>query len=207
MCSKSDAPKVFISPIFSVSSTCCSKAHPNNISLYFPQLSSFTSLSITICSVFSVQSTFGLYHTHFTRATPIKPDPDKRVVMTNKSHDNPFYIIIAPLHRSWNGGILDSSWCVSVRPSARSSARPSVCRQGFPNFLKYMYIYYSIHFIHGIYHYGVILLAPIHFRVPNVLDHSGYGLSQWKTTLHCSGVFHWLSTYPEWSFCAAEATM
>ena len=33
-----------------------------------------------------------------------------------------------PLHRRWNGGILDSHRCLSVRPS--------VCRQGFRNFLK-----------------------------------------------------------------------
>ena len=30
-------------------------------------------------------------------------------------------------------------------------------------------------------------------------DHSGYGLSQWETTLHCNIVSHWLSPYPEWS--------
>ena len=30
-------------------------------------------------------------------------------------------------------------------------------------------------------------------------DHSGYGHSQWKTTLQCNVVSHWLSPYPEWS--------
>ena len=30
-------------------------------------------------------------------------------------------------------------------------------------------------------------------------DHSGYGLSQWKETLHSKVSFHWLSPYPEWS--------
>ena len=28
-------------------------------------------------------------------------------------------------------------------------------------------------------------------------DHSGHGLSQWETTLHCNVVSHWLSQYPE----------
>ena len=37
-------------------------------------------------------------------------------------------LIISLLHRRWNGGILDSPRCLSVRPS--------VCRQGFRNFLK-----------------------------------------------------------------------
>ena len=41
-------------------------------------------------------------------------------------------IIIPPLHRRWNGGILDSPWCLS----GRLSVRPSVCKQGFRNFLK-----------------------------------------------------------------------
>ena len=30
-------------------------------------------------------------------------------------------------------------------------------------------------------------------------DHSGYGLSQWETTLQCKVVSHWLSPCPEWS--------
>ena len=30
-------------------------------------------------------------------------------------------------------------------------------------------------------------------------DRCGYGLSQWKTPLHCNGVSHWLHPYPEWS--------
>ena len=33
----------------------------------------------------------------------------------------------------------------------------------------------------------------------NCRDRSGYGLSQWGTTLHCNVVSHWLSVYPEWS--------
>ena len=32
-------------------------------------------------------------------------------------------IIIPPLHRRWKGGILDSPWCLSVRPSVRPSVR------------------------------------------------------------------------------------
>ena len=31
------------------------------------------------------------------------------------------------------------------------------------------------------------------------MDHSGYGLSQWETTLHCNVVSLWLSPYPEWT--------
>ena len=30
-------------------------------------------------------------------------------------------------------------------------------------------------------------------------DHSGYGLSKWRTTLQCNAVWQWLSPYPEWS--------
>ena len=29
--------------------------------------------------------------------------------------------------------------------------------------------------------------------------HSGYGFSQWETTLQCNVVYHWLSPYPDWS--------
>ena len=36
------------------------------------------------------------------------------------------YIIKPPLHRRWNGGILDSPRCLSVRPSVRLPVRPSV---------------------------------------------------------------------------------
>ena len=63
--------------------------------------------------------------------------------------------IIPPLHRRWNGAILDSPRCLSVRLS--------VCRQSFPNFLKKTVG--SIHFIPNIYPYGVSLLVPTYFRV------------------------------------------
>ena len=33
---------------------------------------------------------------------------------------------------------------------------------------------------------------------------SGYGLSQWKTTLHCNVISHWLSPYQEWSLCISQ---
>ena len=66
--------------------------------------------------------------------------------------------IIPPLHRRWNVGILDSPRCLSVRPS--------VCRQGFRNFLKKL-LAQSIPYIPGIYPYGLSLLTPIHFCVPN----------------------------------------
>ena len=42
-------------------------------------------------------------------------------------------IFIPPVHLRWNGGILDSP---DVCPSVRPCVRPSVCRQGFRNFLK-----------------------------------------------------------------------
>ena len=29
-------------------------------------------------------------------------------------------------------------------------------------------------------------------------DHSGYGISQWETTLQCGFVSHWLTPYPQW---------
>ena len=32
-------------------------------------------------------------------------------------------------------------------------------------------------------------------------DHSGYGISQWETTLQCNVVSHWLSPYTKWSLC------
>ena len=33
------------------------------------------------------------------------------------------------------------------------------------------------------------------------MDHSGYGISQWETTLHWNIVSHWLSPYPEKAAC------
>ena len=38
----------------------------------------------------------------------------------------------------------------------------------------------------------------------NNVTFSGYGLSQWKTTLHCNVVSHWLSPYQEWSLCISQ---
>ena len=35
-------------------------------------------------------------------------------------------------------------------------------------------------------------------------DNSGYGLSQWGTTLHSNVVSHWLSPYPEWSLLRSK---
>ena len=32
-----------------------------------------------------------------------------------------------------------------------------------------------------------------------LMDHSGYGLSQWDLKLHCNVFSHWLSPYTEWS--------
>ena len=47
-----------------------------------------------------------------------------------------WWLVIPPFHWRWNGGILDSPRCLSVRLSVRPSVRPSVCRQGLRNFLK-----------------------------------------------------------------------
>ena len=37
-------------------------------------------------------------------------------------------------------------------------------------------------------------LLLCHYRLR---DHSGYGLSQWETTLHCKVISHWICPYPE----------
>ena len=66
-------------------------------------------------------------------------------------------IFIPPLHRRWKGGILDSPWCLSVSPSVRLSVH--VFPQLFAKTIG------SIHFIPGIYTYGVSLWTPIDFRV------------------------------------------
>ena len=44
-----------------------------------------------------------------------------------------------------------------------------------------------------------ICLPPKSLKLLWNRGHSGYGLSQWETTLHCNVVSHWLSQYPEWS--------
>ena len=55
-------------------------------------------------------------------------NPDTSVVSFDKllCHDYVKIFIIPPLHRRWKGGILDSPWCLSVRPSVRPSVCPSV---------------------------------------------------------------------------------
>ena len=40
-------------------------------------------------------------------------------------------------------------------------------------------------------------IHDVHYQAPK--GHSGCGLSQWETTLHCNVISHWLSPYPEWS--------
>ena len=60
--------------------------------------------------------------------------------------------VIPPLHRRWNGGILDSPRCLSVRPSVNKGS-PELFEKTIG----------PIHFIPGIYPYGVSLLTPIHF--------------------------------------------
>ena len=93
----------------------------------------------------------------------------------------------APPKVKW--GILDSPQCLSVRLSVRPPVRPSVCRQGFRNFLKKTIG--SIHFIPGIYPYGVSL-DPYTFRVPSLifgplvakyLAENGVSGTFWKKTI------------------------
>ena len=73
-------------------------------------------------------------------------------------------IIIPPLHRRWNRGILYLPRCLFVRPF--------VCRQlDFWNFLKKKTpTIGSIHFLPDIYPYGMSLLTPVHFRVPSLIS-------------------------------------
>ena len=37
-----------------------------------------------------------------------------------------------------------------------------------------------------------------------IMDHPGYGLSQWEALLHCNIILHWLSPYPEWFLLLVE---
>ena len=102
-------------------------------------------------------------------------------------------VLITPLNRRWNGGILDSLWCLSVH----LSVRPSVCRQGFRNFLKKSIG--SIHFIPGIYPYGVSLLTPIYFRVPSFIF--GPLVAKYLAKNGVSGTFwknYWLNSVFSW---------
>ena len=116
-------------------------------------------------------------------------------------------VIIPPLHRRWNGGILDSPRCLYVRLSVRLSTRfPELFEKTIGSFISYLaftlmgWVSWSIfisvflasclalwlpniwpkmgfpeffektigpiHFIPGIYFYGVSLLTPIHYCVP-----------------------------------------
>ena len=72
------------------------------------------------------------------------------------------YLVIPLLHWWGNGGILDSPWCPSVHPAVHLF----VCRQDIWNFFET--IIGSLHFLHGIYAYGVNLLNLFHFHVPDI---------------------------------------
>ena len=41
-----------------------------------------------------------------------------------------------------------------------------------------------------------LVILPVKFS--RTRDHSGYGLGQWQTALHCNAACHWLSPCPEW---------
>ena len=85
------------------------------------------------------------------------------------------------------------------------SVRPSVCRQGFRNFLKKTIG--SIHFIPGIYPYGVSLLTPIHFCVPSLivgslgakhLAENGVSGTFWKKKLFAQFISYLAFTHKGW---------
>ena len=152
-------------------------------------------------------------------------------------------VIIPPLHRRWNWGILDLPRCLSVR----LSVRPSVCRQGFRIFWKklsaqfisylaftlmgsvawplFIFVFLAsflalwwpniwpkmgfpelfgktigpIHFIPGIYPYGVSLLTPIYFYVPSLIF--GPLVAKYLAEYGVSGTFlnnYWLSSFHTW---------
>ena len=47
-------------------------------------------------------------------------------------------------------------------------------------------------------HLPNVLLVIIQASADIIPAVTGYGLSQWETTLHCNVVSHWLSPYPNW---------
>ena len=51
-------------------------------------------------------------------------------------------------------------------------------------------------------------VVPINIPIMRInwwnTDHSGNGLSQWETMLHCNNISHWLTPLPEWSLCIIE---
>ena len=101
--------------------------------------------------------------------------------LETKVHTRPISvtIFIPPLHRRWNGGILDSYRCLSVRSSIDRT-------QHLKKTIGY------IHFIPGIYPYVVSLLTHIYFRVPGLtvgplvakyLAESGVSGTFWKNVV------------------------
>ena len=96
--------------------------------------------------------------------------------------------------RSTEGGMGYTGFTpMSVRPSVR----PSVCRQGFRNFLKKTIG--SIHFIPGFYPSGVSLLTPIHFRVPSLIF--GPLVAKYLAENGVSGTFlknYWPNSFHTW---------
>ena len=51
-----------------------------------------------------------------------------------------------------------------------------------------------------------LIVVTIQSRGPwaSLMDHYGYGLSQWETKLHCNVVSHWLKPYPKYLLLSTE---
>ena len=52
---------------------------------------------------------------------------------------------------------------------------------------------------HDANHLHMLTQMTINFAGSQNRNQSGYGISQWETTLHNDVVSHWLSPYPQWS--------
>ena len=99
-------------------------------------------------------------------------------------------LIIPPLHRRWKGGILDSPWCLSVRPSVRLSVRlsvrPSACQFAADDILLYK-ICYNIQWIYfTIWEKGKEELSPLqyHFKSLHIISR------HYKKSLLRSQIYH-----------------
>ena len=84
-----------------------------------------------------------------------------------------------------------------IHPDVCPSIHPSVCRQGFPELFEK--IIGSIHFIPGIYPYGMSFLTPIHFSVPSLIF--GPLVTKYLAENGVSGTFwrnYWPNSFHTW---------